>query len=81
MECLIKTPFTKATSEINRKLENDDGDFFSLTQGKKNKSVAVSLMKQTYFELHKGITTCLVLLSGYHIYNVYIIFGLFINSS
>lgn len=64
----MKTPFTKVTFEINRKLQQEDCDFSSPTQGKKNKIVAISLMQQTYLELHNGITTCLELLSVYHIH-------------
>lgn len=33
--------------------------------------VAISLMQQTYLELHNGVTTRLELLSVYHIHNVY----------
>lgn len=71
MAYLMKTRFTKVTFEINRKLQKEDSDFFSPTQGKKNKMVAISFMQQTYFELHNGITTRLELLSVYHIHDAY----------
>lgn len=66
----MKSPFTKVTFEINRKLQKEDRGFFSPTQGEKIKGGNLFNATNLLLATH-GITTHLELLSVYHIYNVY----------